>query len=279
MNPTGRQASVATDIFYAHQLPLGSAGRTLRPSPKSVPTAGEGPSRRALRTSRTGTRQAFANGDPLRPDETRNPGADDSAERTVLPPRAELDPEATSAGGFEPVESPVSAPVGSARPLLGVVAIYSPTAGEPTTPPSQAGRSYTLYEGDVLFVGKEEPQDLPLQDGGVLRITHAHILPRDNEYTHVSREHLALQMLPGGRFRIYDYSLNGVFLETGQRHLQRGKLRPQTTDIGGRENLVLGINLLELTDRQSRKSAARSRVQVVPVGDDVAHTAESEATR
>jgi hypothetical protein len=179
------------------------------------------------------------------------------------------DPEATSAAGYEPVEGPASAPVGSARQLLGVIAIYSPTAGEPTTPPSQAGRVYTLHDGDVLFIGKEEPQDLPLQDGGVLRITHAHILTRDNEYTHVSREHLAIQMLAGGRFRLYDYSLNGVFLQTAQRHLRRGNLRPETHELEGRETLVLGINLLELTDKQARRSAARSEIQVIPVGTDL----------
>ena len=201
----------------------------------------------------------------MSPDETRPPGSFDPAEETVLPPRG--DPAATATPGPVPLEGPVSAPAGSARRLLGVIAIYSPTAGEPTDPPSQAGRVYTLYEGDVLFVGKEEPQELPLRDGGVLRITQSHILTRDAEYTHVSREHLAIEMLPGCRFRIYDYSLNGVYLETAQRYLTRGKLRPETHEIEGRETLVLGLNLPEVTDRQGRRSAARSRVQVVPIGD------------
>lgn len=201
------------------------------------------------------------------PEETRQPGRDDPGERTVVPGQ-ELGPvRAEASTDLGAATRPPGGPRGAARPLLGVVAAYTATAGDPTDPPSQAGRVYALHAGDVLFVGKEEPSELPLRDGGVLRITHAHLLTRLPENNHVSREHLALEMLDGGRFRIYDYSLNGVFLEKAARYLRRGNLRPEVHEITGRETIVLGIDVAQ-GDRSARQAASRTRLEVVPIAAD-----------
>ncbi|MEZ4649558.1 MAG: FHA domain-containing protein [Candidatus Eisenbacteria bacterium] len=196
-------------------------------------------------------------------DETRIPPPDHSADETLLPTGgvpdfSQVGPEQSATGEFHP-------PVGSVRPLLGVVAIYSPTAGEPTEPPSEAGRVYPLFDGDILFIGKKDVDEIKVRDGGVRRVTYSHVLVGP-EYSMVSREHLAIEMLPEGRFRIYDFSLNGVFLETAHRHVRQGHVRPEIQEVTGPETLILGINLLENQERSARKAVARSRVQVFPIG-------------
>lgn len=196
-------------------------------------------------------------------DEPRIPPSDHSADETLLPTGnapdfSDVQSDESSTGEFQP-------PVGSIRPLLGVIGIYSPTAGEPTDPPSEAGRVYPMFEGDILFIGKKDVDEIKVRDGGVRRVTYSHVLVGP-EYSMVSREHLAIELLPEGRFRLYDFSLNGVFLENAQRHVRQGHVRPEIQEVTGRETLVLGINLMENQERSARKAAARSRIQVVPIG-------------
>ncbi len=193
------------------------------------------------------------------------------------------DPEATTMPGQDLTQPSAPEPT-PAKPVLektvfGVVSIYSATAGDPRSPGTELGVVYPLREGETLFLGKAPaPADLPLEGGESLPITHAHLVTFGEEFEYVSREHLAIEMLDEGRFRVYDYSTNGYFLQETNRHFRRpAQSRPQIDEFEGRDVMVLGIDLTrQSSDRRALDRAQRCLVQIVPLlGGGLASAAET----
>lgn len=159
----------------------------------------------------------------------------------------------------------------SEGPVLGAVAIYSEATDDRAMAGSRSelGRLYLLREGEVLFLGKPPaPRVVELPDGNSLPVTYAHLFPFSREYGFVSRRHLAVAMLSEGRTVVHDFSTNGIYLMSKEEHVRRSPdAQVRTTEIQGREIVVLGLDLSRQRDRAAKRSASRHRLEVVPFHD------------
>lgn len=200
------------------------------------------------------------------------------SDATSLP--GSSDPETTQLPGHDPLADTQDAPLANPeRRVLGVIGVYSKTAEDSETIQSELGRTYPMREGDVFFVGKPPAQEvLEVEGGRRLSVTQTHILTNDEEFLYVSRRHLAIEFEEGGKFTLFDFSTNGIFLVEQNRHVRRsGNQSVARHVIEGAETLVLGIDLNAMNDKTSRQRARRSEIQVRPlVGGG---TCSSEVTR
>jgi hypothetical protein len=152
--------------------------------------------------------------------------------------------------------------------VLGVVALYAESAEASAVGVDPAlGRAFALRKGDVFFVGKSPlPQEIPLPDGRKLVPSAWHLFPFTDEYAHISRRHLVIEMAGRGSVNLVDLSTNGIYLLGEGRHLRRGRgeaARIQT--IASKETVILGVDLGASTDGSVRERAWRFQVQVIPV--------------
>jgi hypothetical protein len=159
--------------------------------------------------------------------------------------------------------------------VVAVVVVYSDLAVEGALP-GMLGRTYPLREGDVLFAGKPpQPDELTLDGGRRLSITHVHLFPYREEFEYVSRRHVAIEAKAGGEFLLMDFSTNGVFLMGPQQQVRRTK--DQTVALHtfrGPETIVLGIDLRVQRDRKAKERAERHQLRVVPLGSASARAAD-----
>ena len=153
------------------------------------------------------------------------------------------------------------------RPLLGCVVLYSVatddrSAGEPR---SEHGRLYLLREGDLLFIGKPPaPRQVELGEQ-MRRVGFSHLFPFSREYGFVSRRHLVIEMEPGGRTLLHDFSTNGIYVTSSGEHRRRSADESsKLTTLGGPDVIVLGLDLSRQRGADAEDSASRHRLEVLP---------------
>lgn len=134
-----------------------------------------------------------------------------------------------------------------ARPIVGVVVAYSETADQVETGERpELGVVYPLREGEVLFVGRQNPPGpavIPIEGGEKLRVTHSHLFAFARKFEYVSRVHLALEMKADGRTVLTDFSTNGIYLVTKKELLQRPREKPYAVHtLEGRQTIFLGVS-------------------------------------
>jgi hypothetical protein len=152
--------------------------------------------------------------------------------------------------------------------ILGFLVLYSESADLVGSVPSGTlGRVVPLRKGDLFFVGKAPvPQEVPLDGSRKVIPTAWHLFPFTEDFAHISRRHLVIEMDSPGKATLVDLSTNGIYLVGEGRHLRRG--RGESTRIhtlAGRESVVLGVDLGASTSGEARERALRYQIQIVPV--------------
>jgi hypothetical protein len=164
-------------------------------------------------------------------------------------------------------QTAVPAGAGDEPGILGFVVLYSDSAEAPVAESdSRLGRAVPLRAGDVFFLGKSPlPTEVPASEGRKAAPTQHHLFPFTEEYAHISRRHLVVEMMRGGRTVLTDLSTNGIYLMKAAKHLRRSRDEAfQTHTLEGEEMVALGIDLAA-ADEAERERAARYRIQIVPL--------------
>jgi hypothetical protein len=179
-----------------------------------------------------------------------------------------------------------STPLASApSDILGFVVVYSESADLAGSVPSGTlGRVIPLRKGDLFFVGKAPvPQEVPLDGNRKAVPTGWHLFPFTEDFAHISRRHLVIEMDRPGSTTLVDLSTNGIYLLGEGRHHRRGKGEStRVHNVTGRESVVLGMDLGASTAGEARERALRYKIQIVPVDSEgtgaVAGAAEAGTT-
>jgi hypothetical protein len=161
-----------------------------------------------------------------------------------------------------------STPMAGRPDILGFVVLYSESADLVGSVPSGSlGRVVPLRKGDLFFVGKAPvPQEVPLDGNRKAVPTGWHLFPFTEDFAHISRRHLVIEMDKPGSTSLVDLSTNGIYLVGEGRHLRRGKGESTRVHVvAGRESIVLGVDLGASTAGEARERALRYQIQIVPV--------------
>ncbi len=150
--------------------------------------------------------------------------------------------------------------------LLGFIVMYADCSDTPPgAPDARYGRVFPMRADDVLFLGKAPaPAEVVGRDGRKVAPTQAHLFPFKDEFGHISRRHLVVQMEPGGKTGITDLSTNGLYLVKKAQHLRRGKGQDHTYHtVQGDETVVLGVDLGTASDKAAQEKSIGYRFQIV----------------
>lgn len=174
---------------------------------------------------------------------------------------------ASGAGREDVTQTAVPVGAGEEPGILGFVILYSDSAESPAAgPDTRIGRAVPMRAGDVFFLGKSPlPTEVPASDGRKVAPTQHHLFPFTEDYAHISRRHLVVEMMRGGRTVLTDLSTNGIYLVKAAKHCRRPRDQAfQAHTLEGEETVALGVDL-STADEAERERAGLYRIQIVPV--------------
>jgi hypothetical protein len=147
---------------------------------------------------------------------------------------------------------------GAFEPVLGVVVVFAESAESDGRVPAELGRAFPLRKGEVFFAGKTAPTEIETAVGAKTVPAAMHLWPLTEEYQHISRRHLLIEVLGPGEARVRDSSMNGSTLVRSKLYLRNGA-HVVTDD----ETIILGADLAASPTSADLERASRYQIRLI----------------